>query len=136
MFEVDSCSEEMKMIDNNEIETPEELKNDKYAAYVADTGHLVTLSYCVEPLEGNVHYSILGINVYERDIDTKPPALEHVASYSISNGHQVLTTGDIEGTVDALVNHLEKDNAGREGFNQYFDSQKATDVLTKMLIKY
>jgi hypothetical protein len=124
------------MTDDNISDTNTELKNNKFATYVADTNHLVTLSYCVEPLAGEVHYSILGIDVYERDIDTKPPTLEHVASYSVSNGHQVLTTGNVEGTVDALVNHLEQDNAGKEGFDQYFDSQKATDALTKMLIKY
>ncbi len=126
------------MIDNNKIETLEELKNNKYAAYVADTGHLVTLSYCIDPLAGEVHYSILGVDVYERDISTKPPRLgpDPIASYNISNGHQVLATGDVRATVDALVNHLEQDNAGKEEFNQYFDSQKATDALTKMLIKY
>jgi hypothetical protein len=75
------------------------------------------------------------MDVYERDISTIPPRLgpDPIASYSIGRSHQVLVTGDIEGTVDALVNHLEKDNFGREGFSQYFNRQKATNALTEML---
>ena len=80
---------------------------------------------------GDVHFPVLGIDVYKRDVSTIPPSLDHVASYSMGRDHQVLAT-DSEDTIDRLVDCLKEDNSGKPGFDEYFDPKKAKFVLKEL----